>query len=399
MPQPESPQVRNDRMSALVATAIVCLTLPSVALLVYDVPGTTALRRVPVFWFLAAGVVGASIPFLYWARYRALGFVAFASSAWVLATAHGAYWHEWPGWPHGLALGLIVGALARGRRGPESVEDNYALVGAVIVGFCLAWGFVVAERPFTSAGYFVLAASVALAFWAWTRLFRPAFEMGMEPITWLAFHIRGRGPGLANFPLTGPCLLIANHACWFDPLFLAKVAPRPVTPMMTERFYDLPILRWLMRAFGVIRVTERAIKKNAPEIQDAIAALDRGECVVIFPEGYLRRTEDRPLRRFGQGVWQILQARPETPVFACWLEGSWGTYTSYYNGPPTKRKKRDFRRPIMVGVSEMVTVPVGVLAEHLQTRIYLMNLVAAARLHLGLPALPRFELPAKGDDE
>jgi hypothetical protein len=27
-----------------------------------------------------------------------------------------------------------------------------------------------------------------------------------------------------------------------------------------------------------------------------------------------------------------------------------------------------------------------------------MNLVAAARAHLGLPPLPPFELPAKGDD-
>ena len=103
--------------------------------------------------------------------------------------------------------------------------------------------------------------------------------------------------------------------------------------------------------FGVIRVPEKALKKDAPEIQEAIAALDRGECVVIFPEGYLRRTEDRPLRRFGQGVWQILKARPSTPVFATWIEGGWGSYTSYFNGPPTKNKKKDYRRPIGVGMS------------------------------------------------
>ena len=56
---------------------------------------------------------------------------------------------------------------------------------------------------------------------------------------------------------------------------------------------------------------------------------------MVFPEGYLRRTEDRPLRRFGQGVWQILKARPDTPVFTAWIEGNWGSYTSYANGPPT----------------------------------------------------------------
>jgi 1-acyl-sn-glycerol-3-phosphate acyltransferase len=145
-------------------------------------------------------------------------------------------------------------------------------------------------------------------------------------------------------------------------------------------------------------VPEKALKKDAPEVQEAIAALDRGECVVIFPEGYLRRTEDRPLRRFGQGVWQILKARPNTPVFAAWIEGAWGSYTSYFNGPPTKNKKKDFRRPIGVGMSAAVTIPPEELDEHLRTRLHLMNLVSEARKHLGLEPLPRFELLAKADE-
>jgi 1-acyl-sn-glycerol-3-phosphate acyltransferase len=168
--------------------------------------------------------------------------------------------------------------------------------------------------------------------------------------------------------------------------------------MMTSRFYDLPVMRRLMVVFSVIRVPEKALKKDAPEIQEAIAALDRGECVVVFPEGYLRRTEDRPLRRFGQGVWQILKARPNTPVFAAWIEGGWGSYTSYANGPPTKNKKKDFRRPIGIGVSAAVTVPPDLLEEHIRTRLHLMNLVSEARKHLGLELLPPFALPEKADD-
>jgi hypothetical protein len=117
--------------------------------------------------------------------------------------------------------------------------------------------------------------------------------------------------------------------------------------------------------------------------------------VVVFPEGYLRRGEDKPLRRFGQGVWQILLARPDTPVFAAWIEGAWGSYTSYFNGRPTKNKRPDFRRRIGIGVSAAATIPPEVLAEHLRTRIHLMNLVAAAREHLTLPPLPPFELPAR----
>jgi 1-acyl-sn-glycerol-3-phosphate acyltransferase len=294
---------------------------------------------------------------------------------------------------------LLVGALTRARRGPELIEETYWLVAAVLVGSAVAWGVVVAERPFTAARYFVVAVALGLAIWVCVRLFRPVFEITLEPLLWLMYKVRGTGPALKEFPRTGPCIVIANHACWLDPLFLAKVLPRPVTPMMTSRFYDLPVIRRFMVAFGVIRVTEKAVKKETPEIQDAIAALDRGQCVVIFPEGYLRRIEERPLRRFGQGIWQILQARPNTPVFVCWVEGAWGSYTSYFNGPPTKNKKKDFRRPIAIAVSAVGTVPPDVLADHLRTRIYLMNLVAAARTHLGLPPLPPFELPAKEESE
>jgi 1-acyl-sn-glycerol-3-phosphate acyltransferase len=258
---------------------------------------------------------------------------------------------------------------------------------------------VVAERPFTLGGYFLLALAIGHMMWSATRFFRPLFELTLEPILWISYSVRGRGPGLASFPRTGPCLVIANHACWLDPIFLAKVLPRPITPMMTARFYDQPVIHRLVTAFGVIRVPEKAMKKDAPEIGEAIAALDRGECVVIFPEGYLRRIEERLLRRFGQGIWQILQARPGIPVYACWIEGGWGSYMSYFNGPPTKNKKKDWRRPISVAVSAPETVPAKGLADHLPTRIYLMNLVLAARSHLDLPQVAPFELLAKDEVE
>ena len=399
MPATDSPQIHRDRVSSIVVGAVVCLAAPTVALLVYDVPGETATRRTQLIYLVSASLIGVCLPFLYWAPYRALGLVVYGAIGWLAAVAHGVYWQHWPGWAHGLPLGLVIGALARSQRGPQYVEENYFLVGAVLIGAGIAWGFVVAERPFTAAGYFVLASALGLVLWSVTRLFRPFFELTLEPWVWLRYALRGRGPGLVGFPRTGPCLVIANHACWLDPLFLAKYIPRPITPMMTARFYDQPVIRRLMVSFGVIRVPEKAMKKDAPEIREAIAALDRGECVVIFPEGYLRRSEERVLRRFGQGVWQILQAKPETPVYACWIEGGWGSYMSYFNGPPTKNKKKDVRRPIGVGISSPITVPPELLADHLSTRIYLMNLVLAARSHLGLPPLPPFELAGRDEPD
>ncbi|MBA4066830.1 MAG: hypothetical protein C0501_24605 [Isosphaera sp.] len=389
---PESPRDRRDRITAAVAAGLLCLALPPAVVLVSDA-AEAADRRAALLWLAGSAVAGAVVPFLYWAPYRALGLVPVAAVGWWVAAAVGVWADTWPGWAHGLFPGLVAGALARGRRGPQPAGETAGVFGAAAAGAAVAWGF--RDRP-DLAGYFVLAVAAVLVLWSWARLFRPLFELGFEPVLWVMYRVRGAGPGLADFPRAGPCLVLANHACWLDPLFLAKVLPRPVTPMMTGRFYDLPVLRRLVTAFGVIRVPEKALKRDAPEVQEAVAALDRGECVVVFPEGYLRRTEDRPLRRFGQGVWQILKARPGTPVYACWVDGGWGSYTSYRGGPPTKGKRPDFRRRIGVGVSSAAAVPAAELAEHLPARVYLMNLVAAARAHLGLPPLEVYEL-ARGE--
>ena len=123
-------------------------------------------------------------------------------------------------------------------------------------------------------------------------------------------------------------------------------------------------------------------------MQVAIAALDRGECVVLFPEGFLRRKEEKPLKQFGQGLWLILKDRPTTPVVVCWIEGGWGSYFSYFKGPPTKNKKLDFRRPIDIAVSTPQIVPADLITdEHRGLRTHVMQMCLDARRYLGLEAL------------
>lgn len=243
------------------------------------------------------------------------------------------------------------------------------------------------------------AASVLLSIWSWAKLNRAATEFFFEVPLTLCYKVYRGGPGLHRVPQIGPVLVIANHACWFDPLFVSKVLPRPATPMMTAKFFSVWFIKPLLKyIFKVIVVPESPMRREAPELKLAIAALDRGECVMLFPEGYLRRKEEVPLRRFGQGVWQILKERPDTPVVACWVEGGWGAWCSYFNGPPTKNKRMDFRRRMVVGLSEPETVPAEILADQMRTRIHLMNRVAAVRPSLGLPALPIVELPTKDDE-
>lgn len=234
----------------------------------------------------------------------------------------------------------------------------------------------------TPAGQFALVAILAgsatvLTFWTLRRAWIELVSATMfQPI----YHVRVSGTGLAHFPRSGPVLVLANHACWFDPTFLGKVLPRPIKPMMTSQFYDKPSIRWLMKyVVEAIRVDNSPYRREAPELEEAVAALNAGECVVIFPEGRMRRKEAQLLHPFGQGIWHILSERPDTPVVVCWIEGNWGSFFSYWNGPPTKNKRFDFWRPIEVIVGEPFVVDPAILAEHRPTRQFLYERCLALR--------------------
>jgi hypothetical protein len=98
----------------------------------------------------------------------------------------------------------------------------------------------------------------------------------------------------------------------------------------------------------------------------------------------MRRREERPLKQFGQGVWHILRDRPQTPVVVCWIEGGWGSYASYWKGPPAVNKRMDFWRHIDIAVGEPMVLGAELLADQRATRSYLMRVCLETRKYLGL---------------
>ncbi len=276
----------------------------------------------------------------------------------------------------------VVPADARGNAMAVRNFMDYAVVALVAASF-----FLLAHLGLTPQGQCLILALLAagLAALGWRTLFAEVLELAFEWLILPLYRISAHGPGLPAFPRDGPVLIVANHSAWLDPIWLAKVLPRPFVPMMTAMFFDLPLLRWLMvHVARAIRVETGQFRREMEELADAVAVLDRQEVLLIFPEGAMRKREDRPIMPFGQGVWRILQSRPETPVVVCWIEGGWGSYFSYNGGPPTKNKRFDVRRRIRIGVSEPRTLPAAILADRQETRRYLQGECLQARAWLGL---------------
>jgi 1-acyl-sn-glycerol-3-phosphate acyltransferase len=344
--------------------------------------------------------------------YRGLGLVPLAavgllvSLAWAMATDN----------PTGpcLLLGLMGGLLNVPLRAfyqssvPADARGNgmafmnlsiyLVTVALSLLVFALTeWGGL--STAIAQFGFLMALTGLGAAF-TFIIALRSMVELIAEFILWPFYRIRSYGPGVDAFPMRGPVLIVSNHTAWGDPLWLGKVVPRYLTPMMTSVYYDKPVVHWLMKYVAhTIRVPAATFRREAPELKDAVAALDSGRVVIVFPEGALKRKEEQWLRQFGQGIWRILHERPETPVVVCWVEGGWGSYTSYFNGPPTVNKKLDWWRPIRIAMEIPRRLDTALLSDQRATRAYLMQACIDARKYLGLPAPSALESAQEGPDQ
>ena len=97
--------------------------------------------------------------------------------------------------------------------------------------------------------------------------------------------------GAENLPASGGFIIVVNHISHADPftfghfLYDNGILPRYLTKAAV---FETPFVGWVVRnaqQIPVYRESEDAAKAYSA----AIAALDRGECVAIYPEGTLTR--------------------------------------------------------------------------------------------------------------
>lgn len=331
-----------------------------------------------------AGLVGAIVAVGTWHPRRSLGWLPWAFP---LATMMALFCRP-DGSPWVLAgfaflsslifLSLLgpIAALAPRQPGPLLIGIGVHVLSAKLVSVFLLTMLAEPDK----AQWTLIALGIVAALSSWILGYRVALERFLEGVVWPVYRIRAIGPGSRQIPLTGPLVIIGNHTNMLDPLFLGKIMPRRMIPMMTSKYYDLPVLSFLMRyVVGTIRVEDNRRKKDAPEIDEAVARLRQGHCVMIFPEGRLKRHEEPVLNYFAQGIWHILRQVPEARIVATWIDGGWGAYLSYRYGPPGVGKPIDWWKQITIVVAEPFRLPAETLETHQKTRRYLTDFVLGLR--------------------
>lgn len=157
--------------------------------------------------------------------------------------------------------------------------------------------------------------------------------------------------GLERIPRTGPAIIVGNHLSYLDPFahgyFVVRAGRRPRFLAKVELFEN-PILGRILRGMGQIPV-RRGTGDQRP-LEEATAALERGEVVVIYPEGTSTAggADFTPGRgKTGAVRLALATGAPVVPV------ATWGGQYVWRRGsfrPPA------FGRPIFVRAGEPVDV-------------------------------------------
>ncbi|MBF8376392.1 1-acyl-sn-glycerol-3-phosphate acyltransferase [Alicyclobacillus mali] len=99
---------------------------------------------------------------------------------------------------------------------------------------------------------------------------------------------RVRVEGLQRLPRQGGVVLASNHLSNFDPPLLGILVPRYIRFMGKAELFRMPMLRRLFLTLGGFPIERGRVDRRA--IRTAIDVLQRGTCLVMFPEGHRSRT-------------------------------------------------------------------------------------------------------------
>ena len=162
----------------------------------------------------------------------------------------------------------------------------------------------------------------------WQRLHklrRPGYGERLGPgwrLVWLVLYppvsglVRVRYRNIERIPQTGPMILVVNHVSHVDPFLVAKFvldAARVPRILAKESIFDVPAVGWGMRIMGHIPV-RRGTTDARQSLGAAVDALERGQVIVLHPEGTVTRDPLGWPMMGKTGAARLASLVPDVPV-------------------------------------------------------------------------------------
>jgi glycerol-3-phosphate dehydrogenase (NAD(P)+) len=125
-------------------------------------------------------------------------------------------------------------------------------------------------------------------------------------------YFRMQRIGREHLPRRGPLLLASNHRSFLDPFVIGTMVRRPVYYMAKRELFEKRWQAWILNALGAFPVERGAGDRDA--MATARAILERGDCVVVFPEGTRVRPGPLGEPRRGVGRLALETGAPVAPI-------------------------------------------------------------------------------------
>ncbi len=150
-----------------------------------------------------------------------------------------------------------------------------------------------------------------------------------------------------HLDLPGPTILAPVHRSHLDSPLLASLSTRRIRALGKESLFEPPVVRWVCAALGAIPVRRGEADRDA--LKAAKALLDRGESMIVFPEGG-RQDQHEVGELFGGAAW--LASKTGARVIPVGISG---TREAMREGSRFPKRTR-----VGIAVGEPMAPPVGV---------------------------------------
>lgn len=168
----------------------------------------------------------------------------------------------------------------------------------------------------------------------------------LYPLDGLLFKIRWRNLERVPGPDQGGVIIAINHVSIIDTVLMARFV------WQTGRIPRFLIKSGVFHTFGLGQIMRgakqipvyRGTADASQSLREAVTALDRGEAIVIYPEGTTTKDPDQWPMEGKTGIARLVLLSPDTPVIPV---GQWGAHRR--RGVPLWKKFRRHEAGALVG--------------------------------------------------
>jgi 1-acyl-sn-glycerol-3-phosphate acyltransferase len=146
---------------------------------------------------------------------------------------------------------------------------------------------------------------------------------------------------IRNVPDDGAVLLLSNHQSFLDPVLVGSKLRRSLCYMARSGLFKPPGFGWLIRQLNSFPVKQG--KGDVGAVKTAIAALEQGHGLLLFPEG--SRTRTGQMQPLAAGAALIIK-RAKVPVIPVAIDGAFKAWPITRMFPQTSKVRVIYGKPM-----------------------------------------------------